>query len=90
MNRSNVRKWYRMFNEGRTNVHDEERSGRLSPITEVLKKQEPPYSPDLAPSDLHLFTHVKKFLGRTRMGSDEELKKISQAYRNSSHDTTSA
>jgi hypothetical protein len=28
-----------MFNEGRTNVHDEERSGRLSLITEDLKKQ---------------------------------------------------
>jgi F0F1-type ATP synthase membrane subunit b/b' len=28
-----------MFNEGRTNVHDEERSGRQSIITEDLKKQ---------------------------------------------------
>jgi transposase len=28
-----------MFNEGRTNVHDEERSGRPSLITEDLKKQ---------------------------------------------------
>jgi transposase len=39
MNESNVRKWYRVFNEGRTNVHDEERSGRPSLITEDLKKQ---------------------------------------------------
>ena len=23
----------------------------------------PPYSPDLAPSDFHLFLHLKKFLG---------------------------
>jgi hypothetical protein len=30
MNESNVRRWCRMFNEGRTNVHDEERSGRPS------------------------------------------------------------
>jgi transposase len=28
-----------MFNEGRTNVHDEERSGRPSLITEDFKKQ---------------------------------------------------
>jgi hypothetical protein len=28
-----------MFNEGRTNVHDEEQSGRPSLITEDLKKQ---------------------------------------------------
>jgi transposase len=36
-NESNVRKWCRMFNEGGTNVHDEERSGRPSLITEDLK-----------------------------------------------------
>jgi hypothetical protein len=39
MNESSVRKWCRMFNEGRTNVHDEERSGRPSLSTEDLKKQ---------------------------------------------------
>jgi transposase len=39
MNESSVRKWCRMFNEGRTNVHDEERSGRPSVITVDLKKQ---------------------------------------------------
>jgi hypothetical protein len=35
----------------------------------------PPYSPDLAPSDFHLFTHLKQFLGGTHMGRDEEVKK---------------
>jgi hypothetical protein len=39
MNQSNVRKWCGTFNEGRTNVHDEEGSGRPSPITENLKKR---------------------------------------------------
>jgi transposase len=39
MNESSVRKWCRMFNEGRTNVHDGERSGRPSLITEDLKIQ---------------------------------------------------
>jgi hypothetical protein len=29
MDESHVRKWCRMFNEGRTNVHDEERSGQV-------------------------------------------------------------
>jgi hypothetical protein len=37
MNESNMRKWCRMFNEGRTNVRDKERSGRPSLITEDLK-----------------------------------------------------
>ncbi|GBM66715.1 hypothetical protein AVEN_197786-1 [Araneus ventricosus] len=32
-----------------------------------------PYSPDLAPSDFHLFRKLKKFLGDKRFGSDEEL-----------------
>jgi transposase len=37
MNESNVRKWWRMFNEGRIKVQDKERSGRPSLITEDLK-----------------------------------------------------
>ncbi|GBN55273.1 hypothetical protein AVEN_227281-1, partial [Araneus ventricosus] len=34
----------------------------------------PPYSPDLAPSDFHLFLKLKEFLGGKRFGSDEELR----------------
>ncbi|KAJ4428145.1 hypothetical protein ANN_24159 [Periplaneta americana] len=34
----------------------------------------PPYSPDLAPSDFHVFLHLKKFLSSSeRFGNDEEL-----------------
>ncbi|GBN41322.1 hypothetical protein AVEN_93684-1, partial [Araneus ventricosus] len=33
----------------------------------------PPYSPDLAPSDFHLFLKLKEFLGGKRFGSNEEL-----------------
>ncbi|GBM18709.1 hypothetical protein AVEN_9003-1 [Araneus ventricosus] len=33
----------------------------------------PPYSPDLAPSDFHLFLKLKEFLVGKRFGSDEEL-----------------
>jgi hypothetical protein len=39
INESSVRKRCRMFNEGRANVHDEERSGRPSLITEELKNK---------------------------------------------------
>jgi histone-lysine N-methyltransferase SETMAR len=35
-----------------------------------------PYSLDLAPSDFHLFTHLKQFLADTLMGSNEEVKKM--------------
>jgi histone-lysine N-methyltransferase SETMAR len=34
----------------------------------------PPYSPDLAPSDYHLFVSLKKALRGRRFGSDEEVK----------------
>ncbi|XP_018564185.1 histone-lysine N-methyltransferase SETMAR-like [Anoplophora glabripennis] len=34
----------------------------------------PPYSPDLAPSDFHLFLHPKSFLGGQHFNNDEELK----------------
>jgi histone-lysine N-methyltransferase SETMAR len=33
-----------------------------------------PYSPDLAPSDFHLFTYLKQFLGGTCIVSNEEVK----------------
>jgi hypothetical protein len=32
-----------------------------------------PYSRDLAPSDYHLFTYVKNWLGSQRLNSNEEL-----------------
>jgi histone-lysine N-methyltransferase SETMAR len=31
----------------------------------------PPYSPELAPSDFHVFLHLKTFLGGRRFRSDE-------------------
>jgi len=36
MSSSMVRRWVRMFNEGRENVHDDPRSGRLSMVNEDL------------------------------------------------------
>ncbi|KAJ4425552.1 hypothetical protein ANN_27747, partial [Periplaneta americana] len=42
----------------------------------------PPYSPDLSPSDFHLFTKLTDFLGGTRFGSDEELKKTVNTWLN--------
>jgi hypothetical protein len=33
----------------------------------------PPYSPDLAPSDYHLFTKMKAWLATQRFHSNEEL-----------------
>ena len=40
----------------------------------------PPYSPDQAPSDFHLFLHLKKFLGGKRFDDDEDLKDAVQKW----------
>ena len=39
MNAASVRKWCTMFMNGRTDVHDAERSGRPSVITDALKQK---------------------------------------------------
>ncbi|GFX64755.1 hypothetical protein TNCV_4682301 [Trichonephila clavipes] len=36
MNRQNVKEWCRYFSEGRTDVHDEQRTGRPSVISDAL------------------------------------------------------
>ena len=35
----------------------------------------PPYSPDLAPGDFHLFLHLKKHLAWKMFDDDDEVKK---------------
>ena len=39
MNAASVRKWWIMFTNGRKNVHDAEKSGRPSVITDALKQK---------------------------------------------------
>jgi transposase len=39
MKRQNVTKWCREFSEGRTDVHDEQRSGRPSLISDYLLQE---------------------------------------------------
>lgn len=40
----------------------------------------PPYSPDLAPSDFHLFPNLKKFVSGKRFVSNEEVEKAVDEY----------
>jgi len=40
----------------------------------------PSYSPDLVPSDYHLFLHLKKFLGSKRFDDDDDLKDTMQKW----------
>ena len=45
-----------------------------------FKWEHPPYSPDLAPSDYHLFLHLKKFMGGKRFDDDDDLKDAMQKW----------
>ena len=45
-----------------------------SPHLSGNKWTTPLYSPDLAPSDYHLFLHLKKFLGDMQCDDDDDLK----------------
>ena len=38
------------------------------------------YGPDLAPSDFHLFLHLRKFLGGKRFDDDDDLKDAVQKW----------
>ena len=40
----------------------------------------PPYSPDLAPSDYHLFPNLKKSLAGSRYASDDEVMEATEAF----------
>lgn len=38
--------------------------------------EHPPYSPDLIPSDFHLFPKLKELLGGKQFGNDEEFREV--------------
>ncbi|KAJ4427362.1 hypothetical protein ANN_24982 [Periplaneta americana] len=71
-----------MLSRGVVLLHDNARLHIAASTRELLDQfgweifDHPPYSPDLAPSDFHLFTKLKDFLGGTCFGSDEELKTV--------------
>ncbi|KAJ4446902.1 hypothetical protein ANN_13603 [Periplaneta americana] len=77
-----------MLSRGVVLLHDNARPHTATSTRELLDQfgweifDHPPYSPDLAPSDFHLFTKLKDFLGCTRFGSDEELKKTVNTWLN--------
>ncbi|KAJ4452299.1 hypothetical protein ANN_03819 [Periplaneta americana] len=70
-----------MLSAGVVLLHDNSRPHTARRTAAVLTEfgwelfDDPPYSPDLAPSDFHVFLHLKKFLSSgERFGNDEELK----------------
>ncbi|KAJ4436264.1 hypothetical protein ANN_18895 [Periplaneta americana] len=70
-----------MLTAGVVLLHDNARPHTAQRTAAVLTEfgwelfDHPPYKPDLAPSDFHVFLHLKKFLSSgDRFGNDEELK----------------
>jgi len=54
--------------------HSDSQTQDLITIFKWGQMVHPPYSPDLTPSDYHLFLHLKEFLGGKRFDDDEEMK----------------
>ena len=75
-----------MFNEGRENVCDNAPPHSAAQTQDLItsfrweQMDHPPYTPDLAPSDFHLFLHLKKFLGGKRFDDDNDLKDAVQKW----------
>jgi len=67
-------------------LHDNARPHSAAQTQELItafkweQMDHPPYSPDLAPSDYHLFLHLKKFLGGKRFDDDGDLKNAVQKW----------
>jgi histone-lysine N-methyltransferase SETMAR len=62
-------------------IHDNASSHTSAVAQEAIRRNEfiqlthPPYSPDLAPSDFHLFPKLKNFLRKRTFNSDDQLQK---------------
>lgn len=69
-----------LLSKGVVFFHDNARPHTANVTKELLQEfdwdvfDHPPYSPDLAPSDFHLFLHLKSFLGGRHFNDDDELK----------------
>jgi hypothetical protein len=67
-----VKRWCRMFSEGRTNVHDDDRSGYPSLATVDLLDQVNEKIP--GNRKFTFFLHLKRLLAAERISSDDDVK----------------
>src|SRR5215469_14665871 len=68
-----------MLSRGVVMIHDNARPHTAAATQNLItfgweQFDPPPYSPDLAPSDFHLFLHLKSFLAGQRFHDDNEVK----------------
>lgn len=75
-----------MLSSGIVLLHDNARPHTAAVTKKLLQRfrwevfDHPPYSPDLAPSDFHLFAHMKRWLGGQHFGTDIELQTSVQTW----------
>jgi len=71
-----------MLSRGLCLLHDIARPHSAHVTTALLEKfkwdllDNPPYSPELAPSDFHLFLHLKKHLDGKMFDDDDEVQEV--------------
>jgi histone-lysine N-methyltransferase SETMAR len=69
-----------MFSRGVVMLHDNAHPHTAAAMQYLIMTfgweqfNHPPYSPDLAPSDFHVFLHLKTFLGGRWFHDDGEVK----------------
>lgn len=69
-----------MLTKGVILLHDNARPHAANRTQDLIREfgweqlDHPPYSPDLAPSDYHMFLHLKKHLAGVRHDDDDEVK----------------
>ena len=69
-----------MLSSGIVLLHDNARPHTAAQTAQLLQQfrwevfDHPPYSPDLAPSDYHLFMHLTKWLASQSFEDDDRLK----------------
>ena len=79
-------KCWGQLSKGIVLLHDNDRPQTATHTVETLQKLKfevlahPPYSPDLAPSDYHLFVPLREALRGRRFTSDQELKEAVHAW----------
>jgi transposase len=71
LNDGMVKRWCKMFREGRTNVRDDGRSGRPSLVIARLLDQ---VNEKIQENKIHLFLHLKRFLSAERFSSYDEVR----------------
>jgi len=73
------KKWHQMLTKGVILLHDNAQPHTAAHTNALIKLfnweifNHPPYSPDLAPSDYHLFTKMKVWLATQHFHTNEEL-----------------